>query len=196
MAKVVQLRKGELYQLKISLNNTKPVIWRRILVVSDIKLPDLHKVIQTVMGWTNTHLHQFIIDGKFYSEPDDESFAECLDYRKIKLNKVLTEVKKTIKYEYDFGDGWEHKIVLEKILHDSTLKYPVCLDGKRNCPPEDCGGSYGYDDMLKIISDPANERYDEMMEWLGNGFDPEYINIEEINEMLKEEDFGCMTFDL
>jgi len=195
MAKVIQLRKSDCYKLKISLNNVKPLIWRRFLVDSNIKLPDLHKVIQTVMGWTNSHLHQFIIDGRFYSEPDEDSFSECIDYRKIKLNQVLSTEKQTIKYEYDFGDGWVHKIVLEKILHDCIQKYPVCLDGKRNCPPEDCGGPYGYEDLLKVISDPEDEGYDEMIEWLGDDFDPEYIDIEEINEMLKEPDFGCITFD-
>ena len=106
MAKVLHLPKKDWYQLKISLNNIKPEVWRRFLIQSDIKLPDLHKAIQTVMGWTNSHLHQFIIDGKFYSEPDDESFAEIIDYRKIRLYKVLTEEKQTINYEYDFGDGW------------------------------------------------------------------------------------------
>jgi len=195
MAKVLHLPRKDWYQLKISLNNIKPAIWRRFLVQSDIKLPDLHKAIQTVMGWTNSHLHQFIIDGKFYAEPDDESFAEIIDYRKIRLNKVLTEEKQTINYEYDFGDGWEHTITLEKILTDSTQKYPVCLEGKRSCPPEDCGGPYAYDDLLKVISNPEDEEYTEMIEWLGDGFDPEYFDKEDINDLLKERDYGCVTFD-
>lgn len=195
MGKVVQLRKTGWYQLKISLDNVKPLIWRRFLVKSDIKLPDLHKVIQTVMGWTNSHLHQFIIGGKFYSEPDEESFTEYVDYRKTRLNQVLTGEKQSIKYEYDFGDGWEHKIVLEKVLSEHAGRYPVCLDGKRNRPPEDCGGPSGYEDLLKVISNPEDEEYDEMMEWLGPGFDPEYIDIKEINKMLREKDFGCITYD-
>ncbi len=195
MAKVLHLPKKDWYQLKISLNNIKPPIWRRFLIQSDIKLPDLHKAIQTVMGWTNSHLHQFIIDGKFYSEPDDESFAETIDYRKIRLNKVLTKEKQTINYEYDFGDGWEHTITLEKILTDSVQKYPACLEGKRSCPPEDCGGPYGYEDLLKVISNPEDEEYNEMIEWLGAGFDPEFFDIEEINDLLKERDYGCITFD-
>ncbi len=195
MAKVVQLRKSDWYQLKITLNNIKPAIWRRFIVRSDIKLPDLHKVIQTVMGWSNSHLHQFIIDGKFYAEPDDESFTESIDYRKIRLNQVLAGEKQAIKYEYDFGDGWEHQIVLEKVLNDNTQKHPVCLDGKRNCPPEDCGGPFGYDDLLKAFSDPENEEHEDIIDWLGEDFDPEYFDIEEINEMLQEKDYGCITFD-
>lgn len=195
MAKVLHLPKKDWYQLKISLNNIKPEVWRRFLIQSDIKLPDLHKAIQTVMGWTNSHLHQFIIDGKFYSEPDDESFAEIIDYRKIRLYKVLTEEKQTINYEYDFGDGWEHTITLEKVLTDSVQKYPVCLEGKRSCPPEDCGGPYGYEDLLKIISNPEDEEYTEMIEWLGDGFDPEYFDKDDINDLLKERDYGCITLD-
>jgi len=195
MAKELQFQKHDWYQLKISLNNIKPPIWRRFVVESNIKLPDLHKVIQTIMGWTNSHLHQFIIDGKYYSEPDEDSFTECIDYRKIKLAQVLSSEKQTITYVYDFGDGWEHKLVLEEILQNHSQKSPACLAGKRSCPPEDCGGPYGYEDLLKVISDPKNEEYNEMIEWLGDDFDPEYIDIEEINEMLKERDYGCITLD-
>ncbi|MDX9800241.1 MAG: plasmid pRiA4b ORF-3 family protein [Spirochaetia bacterium] len=156
---------------------------------------DFHNVLQTVMGWTNTHLHQFIIAGKFYTAPDDESYLEYIDYRKVKLNQVLSGEEESIIYEYDFGDEWEHKIVLEKILQNHIQKYPSCLTGKRTCPPEDCGGPYGYKDLIKVISDKNNEKYAEMIEWLGENFDPEYINIEEINEMLKEKDYGCISLN-
>lgn len=192
MAKGKQIRKGDCYQLKVSLKNIKPLIWRRFLVAPDIKLPDLHKVIQTVMGWTNSHLHQFVIDGKFYSEPVDDPMIVVVDYRKIKLNQVLFEEKQSIIYEYDFGDGWEHKVVLEKILHDHILKHPVCLAGKRNCPPEDCGGPFGYEDLLAIISDPENEEYEEMMEWVGDGFDPDFFEMGVVNGLLKRKDYGCI----
>jgi len=193
--KITKLKNNEWYQLKISLNDIKPLIWRRFIVDSQIKLPDLHKVIQTVMGWTNSHLHQFIKDGKFYSEPDEESFVEYIDYRKIKLNQILQKEKQSFIYEYDFGDGWEHKIVLEKIIKGNIYKHPLCIDGQRSCPPEDCGGPYGYQDLLKIISNPNNDEYDEMMEWLGNDFDPEHFDIELINERLKRKNYGLITFD-
>lgn len=193
MANVIQIKKTESYQLKITLNHIKPEIWRRVIVDSNIKLPDLHKIIQTVMGWTNSHLHHFIKDKTIYSEPDDESFIEYIDYRKIKLKEIISKEKQSFKYEYDFGDGWEHKIVLEKILENHNQKYPVCIDGKRNCPPEDCGGPYGYENLLDALSNPKHEEHENILEWLGGGFDAEYFDIEEINEMLKEKDYGCIT---
>jgi hypothetical protein len=195
MAKVLKLKNNEVYQLKITLNYVRPVVWRRIFVNSDVKLPDLHKIIQTTMGWTNSHLHQFIKGDKFYSEPDDESFEENIDYRKIRLHQILTKEKQSVVYEYDFGDGWAHKIVLEKILSNQKIKYPICIDGKGNCPPEDCGGPGGYEDLLKIISDSENDGYDEMMDWLGDEFDPDYFDSEAVNEMLQQKDYGCITLD-
>ena len=97
-------------------------------------------------------------------------------------------------YDYDFGDSWRHKIVLEKILHfDKEQKYPVCIKGKRNCPPEDCGGIWGYYDLLEIIKNPKHPDYESMMDWLGDDFDPEYLDFEEINELLQQENFGCFS---
>ncbi|GAB4219310.1 MAG: plasmid pRiA4b ORF-3 family protein [Spirochaetota bacterium] len=193
--KTAKHKSNKWYQLKICLLHIKPLIWRRFIVNSDIKLPDLHKVIQTVMGWTNTHLHQFVKDDIIYSEPDEDSLIEYVDYRKIKLNQLLKKEKQYILYEYDFGDGWEHKIVLEKIITEGDFpKHPVCIGGKRNCPPEDCGGPYGYLDLLKIISNPENEEYDEMMEWLGGEFDPEYFDMELINDLLKSKNYGVISF--
>ncbi len=110
---------------------------------------------------------------------------DALDSRKTKLNKILVGEKDTLKYEYDFGDGWDHTIVLEKIVEvDDHQPIPVCIKGKRNCPPEDCGGVWGYEDLLEIISDPKHPEHEEMLEWLGVEFDPEYFNLEEINEQL------------
>ncbi len=195
MAKVKQLKSNNVYQLKITLNYTKPAIWRKFIVESDIKLSDLHRIIQTVMGWYNSHLNHFRINNEFYSMLDDEMELEYIDYRKIKLNQVILKEKQKFYYEYDFGDGWEHTIILEKILpKDSNMKYPVCIDGKRRCPPEDCGGVGGYEDLLEIIKDPKNDGYDEMMDWLGDEFNPEEFEIDIINEMLKEKDYGCLSF--
>ncbi len=194
MANVKQLRSRDVYQLKITLDHTKPPVWRRFLVESDMKLPDLHKVIQTVMGWFNSHLHQFRINGKSYTLPDEEFMSEVADYRKIRLNAIITKEEQKFHYDYDFGDGWEHTIVLEKILpREKGTTYPVCVDGKRNCPPEDCGGPGGYEDLLEVLKNPGNEEYEEMMEWLGGGFDPEEFDIEEINESLQDEDYGCVV---
>ncbi len=181
------------YQIKISLKYIKPMVWRRFLVEDSIKLPDLHKVIQTVMGWTNSHLHQFIIKEMFYGGPNEDSFEEIVDYRKIKLKSVLSCEKEKIKYEYDFGDRWEHELVLENILNNQTIKYPICLAGKRNCPPEDCGGPYGYMDLLKIVVDPNHEEYKEMKSWIGDDIDSEYFDQDGINRRLKRKDYGCIS---
>ncbi|MCC5816371.1 MAG: plasmid pRiA4b ORF-3 family protein [Leptospira sp.] len=173
------------YEIKIQLLDIKPPIWRKILVDSNITLPKLHLVIQGSMGWTDTHLHQFIIGREIYCEPSDDVFYDFTDYRKVKLNDVLRKPKDKIIYEYDFGDGWQHSVVLEKILDETVIKVPICLGGKRNCPPEDCGGPPGYEDLLKIISDPKHKEYYDMMDWLGDDFDPEYFDTEEVNEILK-----------
>jgi hypothetical protein len=138
------------------------------------------------MGWTNSHLHQFIKNKEFYAEPSLEDEMGTIDYSKIKLSAMLKKEKDTFKYEYDFGDSWEHTLLLEKILPiDSNIKYPVCIDGKMNCPPEDCGGVWGYSDLLKILSDPKHEEYEDYIEWLGNDFDPNEFDLEEINMMLR-----------
>ncbi len=187
------------YQIQIALKRSKPKIWRRVLVPSDILLPDFHKIIQTTMGWTNSHLHQFIHNSTFYTRKmqDDDFWDEFdnVDYSKIKLSKLLKEEKDSIVYEYDFGDGWEHNIVLEKIETATDIPIlPVCLAGKNNCPPEDCGGTWGYESLLEILKDPTHEEYEELLEWLGDGFDPTYFNKEEVNELLKKEDYGCFDF--
>jgi len=192
-AEIKKLKSDDAYQLKITLNDVYPDIWRRFVVEADIKLPDLHKVIQTVMGWDNAHLHIFRIDKKLYSLPDEEFDGPYVDYRKIRLNQVVTAEKQKFFYDYDFSDGWEHTIVLEKILpKDEGAHYPLCVDGERNCPPDDCGGPYGYMGLQKTIADPRHEEYEEMMEWLGGDFDPEEFYLDDINEMLQEKDYGCI----
>ncbi len=197
MAKTIPfpVSKKEGYQLKITLKHIKPPVWRRFTVNSDILLPDLHKIIQTVMGWTNSHLHHFIANDRYYSEPGEFESPNSIDYGRVKFNDLITSVKQKFEYEYDFGDGWAHEILLEKILNDYDSAHPVCLAGKRSCPPEDCGGPFGYEDLLKIISDPEHEQHKEFLEWLGGEvYDPEYLDIEEINEMLMDEDYGCIIY--
>ncbi len=153
------------------------------------------------MGWTNSHLHQFIKNSTFYSiqDPDDDLWNDLnnVDYqkKKIRTSDLLKAEKDRVIYEYDFGDGWEHEIILEKILPvDNKIDYPICVTGKMNCPPEDCGGIWGYSDMLKILKKPDHEEYQSFIEWLGNDFNPEYFNKDEVNELLKEKDYGCLEF--
>lgn len=187
----------KIYQIQIALKGFKPKIWRRVLVTSDLLLSDFHKIIQTSMGWTNFHLHQFIKNGTFYTVrmTDDDTWGEMnnVDYKKIKISDLLKIEKEKITYEYDFGDGWEHDIILEKILPiDEKIKYPICVTGKMNCPPEDCGGIWGYSDMLEILKQPDHEEYESFIEWLGEEFDPEYFDKDEVNELLNEKDYGCI----
>ena len=185
----------QIYQIQVVLTNTKPKIWRRLLVNSDILLVDLHRIIQTAMGWTNSHLHLFN-DGMTDYAPREFEVEGSRNSRTIKLNSILKKEKSKILYEYDFGDSWNHDIILEKIIkEEDTGQIPRCIKGKRNCPPEDCGGTWGYSDLLLTISNPKHEDYESMMEWLGGNFDPEYFDIDEINNNLRQKDYGCLWIE-
>jgi len=187
----------ELYQIHISMKWIKPKIWRRVLIPADMKLEDLHRVIQAVIGWTNSHLHQFAKDGQFYRKKMDDDFkwgyTGEIDYENIRVSDLISAEKDSMVYEYDFGDGWVHNILLEKIVpNNEGIINPVCLAGKRNCPPEDCGGPPGYEDILEALKHPDDEEYEELLEWVGEEYDPEEFNIEEVNEFLKKDNYGCL----
>lgn len=188
----------EIFQILIILKDFHPKIWRRIHVKSSILLPEFHKVIQTTMGWTNSHLHQFIKGRDFYAEPSEDGFEEdfTLDSRKISLNKLMKAEQSKINYEYDFGDGWMHEIVLEKILpFDKNIQYPVCLGGEMHCPAEDVGGVHGYTNMLKILEDPKHEEYDDFLVWVGEDYDARAFDLEEVNRLLQTKDYGCFALE-
>jgi len=177
------------YQLKITLRGSKPPIWRRLQVPGDIKLNRLHEVFQAAMGWADSHLHQFIDPPVIYSVPSEDDFpgVERLDERRFQLADLVRREKASFLYEYDFGDSWEHEVVLEKILPpESGVKYPMCLDGKRACPPEDCGGVWGYDSFLEAIQNPDHPEYEDMLEWIGGSFDPEAFEVEKVNKELRK----------
>ena len=181
---------AQICQLKISLAESAPPIWRRVQVPSTMHLGDLHSLIQIAMGWQNSHMHQFRVGktcyGPLYPE-DFDGVTETKDEDKITIGEVLTKAKAKLVYEYDFGDSWEHEIVMEKLLpSEQGVKYPVCLDGKRACPPEDCGGVWGYANMLEILDDPEHPEYEEMLEWLGEEFDPDAFSVEAVNKMLRK----------
>ena len=176
-----------IYQIKISLSGAKPPIWRTVLVPSNLKLAAFHDVIQVAMGWTDSHLHQFVANNVFYGIPDDDFGMEMEDESKYKLSHLFKKEKDTIIYEYDFGDSWEHKLLLEKILpDDGKTALPVCIKGKRACPPEDCGGIWGYEELLETILDTNHPEHADMLEWLGEEFDPEEFDLEQINKDLAE----------
>lgn len=188
----------KIYQIQIALKGFKPKIWRRLLVSSDILLPEFHKIIQVAMGWTNSHLHQFIKKNVYYGELSEDDWDDfpIKDYSKIKLSFLLKKENDKFKYEYDFGDGWEHDIILEKILPlNDNFKNPICLAGKMNCPPEDCGGVWGYSAMLKILKQPNHKEYGSYIEWLGGKFNPEHFNMDKVNKMLNTKDYGCIELD-
>jgi Plasmid pRiA4b ORF-3-like protein len=180
---------AQIYQLKITLKNLAPPIWRRVQVSSQMTLGDLHSLMQIVMGWENSHMHQFKVGKTYYGSSyldDFDGATETKAEDKITVGEVLTKPKAKITYEYDFGDSWEHEVVLEKILpSEQGVKYPTCLDGKRACPPEDCGGVWGYANLIAVINDPEHPEHEEMVEWLGEKFDPETFELEKVNKALR-----------
>jgi hypothetical protein len=175
---------GPVYQLKITLRDIKPPVWRRVQV-KDCSLPKLHDLIQTCMGWGGYHLHAFEIGGEQFSEPDPDGMMEAEDERKVRLSQVVAGGIEKFSYTYDFGDNWDHTIQVEKVLPaEAGAHYPRCIDGKRACPPEDRGGPWGYGDFLEAIQDPNHERHEELLEWVGGEFDPEAFDAEAVNERL------------
>lgn len=183
-----QAKQSEIYQLKITLKYIRPPIWRRVEVPGDVALDELHLILQAVMGWTDSHLHQFKVGRIYYGAPSIDEFSELnlKDESKARLHKVLSKPKQKMIYEYDFGDGWEHEILLEKVLQiDPAVQYPRCLGGARACPPEDCGGVHGYANFLEAISDPEHEEHDEYLDWVGGEFDPEKFELANFADALK-----------
>lgn len=172
---------ASIYELKITLRDTRPPIWRRLRVRSDVTLFKFHSILQFVMGWMDGHLHQFMARNKVYGAVDLE-LPERENEKKVLLSQVLRKPKDSLVYEYDFGDGWEHAVVLEQVLEAAPGgKYPYVLAGKRACPPEDCGGTGGYGRLLAVLADPKHPEHAEMVEWVGGSFDPEAFDVGEIN---------------
>ena len=162
-----------LYQFKITLLGIKPPIWRRIKV-KDCTLDKLHEHIQTAMGWTNSHLHQFEIGGERFGDPEllDDGFDdfECIDSTVTKLSEVVPKTGKRcrFKYEYDFGDCWEHEVTFEGCVKaEPDGRFPLCLEGARSCPPEDVGGVWGYEEFLEALADPEHEQHEDFVQWAG-----------------------------
>ena len=179
-----------LYQFKITLLESKPPIWRRIQV-KNCTLDKLHEHIQTAMGWTNSHLHQFEIDGKRYGDPEliDDEFEDlhCIDSTVTKISEVVSKTGKRFhfQYEYDFGDDWQHEVLYEGCLRaEKGQRYPLCVEGERACPPEDIGGVWGYAEYLEARADPKHEQHGEMLQWRGP-FDPEEFDAEKATKAMR-----------
>jgi pRiA4b ORF-3-like protein len=179
---------SHLYQLKVTLNGTRPPVWRRILVPGDTTLRQLHDILQIVMGWTDSHLHQFISNGAYYgaTEYDEGGELEMLPEQRYRLSQIAPEPGARFVYAYDFGDGWDHAVVVEKIVSpEPGARYPRCVAGKRACPPEDVGGVWGYEAFLKAIRNRRHPEHHEYLEWVGGQFDPEAFDLEQVNAQLR-----------
>ncbi len=177
---------NHIYQFKITLLNITPSIWRRILVPDNYSFWDFHVAIQDSMGWTDSHLHAFRFRKKHKRKiteigiPNEDRYddePEILPGWEIKISNVFNDLGVKIEYLYDFGDSWLHEILFEgHLIKERNLKYPLCVDGDRACPPEDCGGESGYFRLLEIISNPHHKEYKEMIEWIGKPFNPDEFN--------------------
>lgn len=177
-----------IYQLKITLEDVHPPVWRRLRVTDTITLPKLHNVLQIVMGWEDSHLHQYQTGDVSYCIPDPD-FPDppgTRDERRVKLRTLLPGPGAFLIYEYDFGDSWRHRVEVEQALpFDPAAKLPVCLDGARACPPEDVGGPPGYEAFLQAYLDRSHPDHHAMQDWMGAGFQPERFNLRQVNTRLK-----------
>ncbi|WP_262032270.1 plasmid pRiA4b ORF-3 family protein [Microvirga sp. Mcv34] len=173
--------------LKVVLEDVEPAVIRRLIVPLDLRMDRLHQVLQVALGWTNTHLWELRADETGWGVPDpDWGFDGPLDARKATLREVIEDTgARRLLYLYDFGDGWEHTITLERIgPGDPAAIYPMLVDASGRCPPEDVGGPFGYAEFLEAMADPAHERHGELCEWFDDTFDPHAIDIAEIQQEL------------
>lgn len=186
-------RNAQVYEIKIILLGTKPSIWRRLRVPGDANLGWLHAVFQVAMGWTNSHLHHFLTSDARYADPrhtEDMGFGEepDQDETKARLMQIVPHEGDQFGYEYDFGDSWEHEITVEKILPHAAAAATTahCLDGNRACPPEDCGGIWGYAELIKTLKDPKHPEHKAMQEWLGRPFNADTVDVAKTNFWLRK----------
>jgi hypothetical protein len=173
------------FQLKATILETRPPVWRRVLVGEDTTLAQLHEVLQAAFGWWNYHLHEFEIDGVRYGIDDGEDWEPPEDERTARLRDLLQEGSSFL-YVYDFSDYWQHRIVVEKrVPADARRSYPICTDGRRACPPEDCGGPWGFREFLDAIADRNHEEHDAMLEWVGGQYNPDDFDPAALEHRLK-----------
>ena len=174
------------YQFKVTLRDIHLPIWRRIQVWEDTTLAQLHRVLQVVLGWEDYHLHEFVIGRKIYCVPDPDDERTIIDEKRARIHQVIHRVGTEFEYGYDFGDDWRHDLLLEAILQPvCDTAYPRCVAGERSCPPEDVGGSSGYEDYLEALADPMHEEHEDVVKWRGP-FDPEAFSLADINQQLEK----------
>lgn len=171
------------HTLKVTLRGVKPPIWRRIQVRSDATLAELSVLLEAAMGWFGGHLHAFDVSGVIYEPPDpyEDRFGHAEDEAAHRLGEVLPSVKAKMRWDYDFGDNWQHNVLVESIeAAADDANYPRCIGGRRACPPEDCGGPWGFSDLLDAIANPGHGRHDELTEWLPVDYDPSHFDADEM----------------
>ena len=178
-----------IYELHIELQYIEPRIWRTVLVPDTLTLAKLHRVLQAVMSWDDTHLHAWRIEGQRYGlhNPDWDEPGAVIDERKVTLAQVLGDTVKKLQYSYDFGDGWEHLIKVQKRLAPEADRntWPMCTGGANATPPEDVGGPPGYLDFVQAMRDPRHQQHQEVWQWWGGPFDPEAFSMNEVNRALR-----------
>jgi hypothetical protein len=177
--------KAKIYQLKITLSDSNPPIWRRINVPATITLALLHEIVQVAMGWQNCHMYAFDYEEYSFGEvfPEDDNGMYPAD--KVRLNEVLTKVRDKMAYVYDMGDNWQHQLVLEKILPPADIT-PNCTHAAGACPPEDCGGLGGYYQLRQILLNPKDAGHARLKASLGGNFDPNFVDTAAINKKLAQ----------
>lgn len=174
------------YQLKVTLKGIRPPIWRRVLVPGNVTLARLHRIIQNVMGWWDYHLYAFTIADREFSEGEDDYDTGFLQAAGRRLFELNLRPRDRFAYLYDFGDDWNHEVLLERVLQANLdEQYPICVGGARSCPPEDCGGVIGYEELLRVLTDPTDEEHESMWEWVGAHYDPERFELQIANMRLR-----------
>ena len=173
------------YEIRVQLRDIEPPIWRILRIRPQTSLARFHKILQKAMGWTNSHLHLFEIDGKAYGEGDFDCDFDVRDYTGVTLEDVFVDGRTSFLYEYDLGDSWRHDITLLDTIEGSLGEKVACVAGARACPPEDCGGVGGYYHLMEALANPENEDHEMLLEWVGNRYDPEAFDLERVNRALK-----------
>lgn len=174
------------HTLRVSLRDVEPQVWRRVVVGSDTPLPKLKRVLERAMRWEGYHLHMFDVGGVLFGEPDEDSADYVISEKAATVKHVLPRVGASLRWNYDFGDGWEHDVVVEAIESPAEgTRCPICVDGALACPPEDCGGVPGYEHLVAVLADPGHEEYHELAQWAPDGFDPAAFDVVAANRRLR-----------
>jgi hypothetical protein len=174
------------FRLRITIEGVVPTVWRRLLVPGAVRLARLHRIFQAAMGWTDSHLHAFTVGDKCYGMHFDDYPEDEIDETEVTVQKAVGGHRR-FSYEYDFGDSWEHSVVVEEVSRISRgLKFAVCIDGQNACPPEDCGGVHGYAELLEVLADPAHPDHDRTVQWMGGSFDATSFDLVSTNVALQQ----------